>query len=308
LWRVGIPDHPDSPIEEWLRALGYRLEPRNWDISLLSVPYKLSSDGRTKQFLAGAPLVAMITPPAPSAGAMLTLSAESSSQTTSIRADRRGTPLFALTTVATPNVVTLRVSEEREASLRLEVVRQVSVEELRGAIAAAPRLRVSVGEATLEPWSDPEGVIVRRRGAVDVRVNGGAGETKVDVVIAGTRGRRVWTRLTPADAAQTIADALQDRSARDVEIDAGALGRVAFTVRVAVPDAGTAHNVRTYAWLRTVSLGGAQPGATAPLFSTRLSTSRAMSVAANGSAGPAGTHLRALARRARRHGSTNGGN
>jgi hypothetical protein len=307
LWHVAVRDHPGPTIEGWLGALGHRLEPRSWDLSLLSLPYKLSSDGRTKQFLAGAPVVAMITPPSPCAQAMLTLTANSSTQTTSICADRRAAPVFALATVATANPVTLRVSEEREAALSFKVVTPVSVEELRAQITALPRLRVTVGEATLEPWSDPEGVIARHRGAVDVRVDVGAGATSVDVVIAGPRGRRVWTRLTPADAAQTIAAALQDQSARDVEVDAGALGRVAFKARVAASDAGTfAHSARTYAWLRTVSLAASHLGATAPLFSTRLALSRALRAASSGAGGAAGTHLRALARRVPRQRSIKG--
>ncbi len=301
LWHVTMPVKPCAPVDEWLTSLGHRVEPPTWDVAVLSLPHTLTPDGATRQFVKGSPVALAITPPGKSAQATVTLLSGSTSQTTSVTAGKDGARMYAIAQVAAPGPATVRITEEHEAAVTFEVIEPETVDALRRTLSCIPRLRVVIDETPREAWRGLDAVVVIQRRPTVARIDLSGLPTRVNVIISGRTGRRIWTRLKPPEAAEIVTAALNEGGALRVEVDAGGLGRVTADVRHRASATDSRLRSRTSGWLRNLSFAAGPSAAMPALGATRAGEARVTYALASRSPTVVGTHLRALMRNRKAH-------
>jgi hypothetical protein len=258
LWRIHLPFEPSDPIGSWLHRLGYRVAPRTWTATLLSIPI---SFGRGAQpcFRAGEPVTVELTPPTVSSNTLLSLRYDTNTHSLPIGANGLDRVYVAVST-AGPAEVGLTVSGDDSTTITFDILRPTTAA-VQTLLEKVPRLRVWVGQHCRTAWSSEPSGRVPRSGEVKIEV--GVDGARFDILVHSRGPRRVLTSLSTRDAEKAIAEALKDATL--VEIDGANLGRVSLPLPPS-DQHDRADTPRLSLWLRAAAASAPRAERTFPVF------------------------------------------
>lgn len=223
IWEIRLPAEPVDSVTAWLAWLGHDFVPRPWSVGLATPPRARGEHGEPIFWVGDSPV---LTLEAPQGGAetLASFKFATNCQSASVKASERRCAHVVIKT-REPGLTRLFVADERSANLDVAFVQRPSRAALLDELAKTPRLRISIGDWTLEAWRRfMHKVSVDPRALPDVRVDLGADSGRVRVTVWENGKHRSGRSLDARNAARTIAAALS--TASRIELDAGNLGRV----------------------------------------------------------------------------------
>jgi len=255
LWRIVLPDEPDDEVEEWLAALGHPAAPPTWELHTVTPPRFFRESNAPGYFCTDTVLINLAPPTGTSPASQgLTLVVGSSLYSSVVSLDEATTTTLAVA-VRAPAVAELQIRAEREAGVELAFAPSPSREALLRRLQALPRLRVQIGETTFESAKGGSRTLERRSNARDVVAVEASGIC-LDLIVWRRRGRRVLRNLDEDAAAEAIAVAVADRTTCELDVEAGALGRLRIVVEDAKQGSVAPARLRSARWLACVGLAG----------------------------------------------------
>lgn len=223
IWEVRLPSEPVALESEWLGRLGYRLVPRPWSVEV-ALPPRTRGERAEPVFWVGDSPVLTLTAPRPDAEAMVVVQSGSNRHYAGVKTGGNRLAFLRLKTWDA-GWTRLAIPAERDAALDVRVIPRPSPEAVLATLALTPRLRVQIGDNTLEAWQASfHSVLVPPRCSLAVRVDLGVDSARARVTM-WERGRRSSRRGLDARGVETaVAEALLKASR--IEIDADNLGGI----------------------------------------------------------------------------------
>ncbi len=234
IWEVQLPSGPVATVVAWLARLGHELVPRPWSVDLASPPRSYNERGDPVFWVGDSPVL-MLEAPQPKATAIVDFHSGSNSHSASVRASE-GRFAHVSVGVREGGLTRVVVAGERSASLDVAFIQRPPMTSLRELLVQTPRLRIEIGQQTLEAWQGTSHkVLVRSREQPEVHVDLGDESVRARVTVWERGKRRSNRALDSRGVARAIEEALA--SSERVEVDAGNLGRVVLLPVHAVADA-----------------------------------------------------------------------
>lgn len=223
MWEVRIPNKPDADVSNWLMRLGHEAVPRPWSVALATPPRAYSESGEPVFWVDDSLVLALQAPPSSSV-ATLVFESDSVSDTANVHVDQNR---IAHVIVKARNAGSARLSivGERSAVLDLAFIQPPSRFSLLEQLTQTYRLRIQIGQQTLEAWQGTEQKLqISALEQPEVLVDLGDASIRARVTVWRSGKQRSMRGLDSRGVARAIGDALEN--AERVEVDGGNLGRI----------------------------------------------------------------------------------
>jgi hypothetical protein len=235
MWRVSLPGASSKQFEAWTELVGVDAVEPAWDVRIASVPEAVDPESQFPVFSTRKILIARLRAPRSGASADISLSAGSARYSDSFSTARGTDTGFLAFSVPWPGSNELKVSYDDRSYVRFETREVHGLPDLKRALGAAPALRVMVGDALVQSWSEPFDVPIPRLNEQAPRITllPNLEDVRVSLRWEGPEGEGAEESLSLDNATRRLNGFFELRRGTEVRIDAGALGCVKLSFRAA---------------------------------------------------------------------------
>lgn len=269
IWKVQLPATSTTAVDQWLQGIGHGSVPYIWQLTALSIPAQITTAGEQK-FPLSAPIVFSVTSPKNAANVTIKLSIESNS--------------FSQPLSSATQFVSVRGSTETAAQVEI-ICGAVCTEDFRfvssatkstfdSAVAAIPRLRLSINGKTYAAWID-RSIALDPAEIKSMHVDLGTMTGRANLTAFRCGKRAYWTSISEQRIQELLPEVL--KASDSVLIDAGGLGKIEIVSRFAPKSVES----RTEFWLGVAakSVGGRKIHMVSPYTARVIMNSPARSAA-----------------------------
>ncbi len=259
-----LPETALAAAETWLDRLGHQVTERPWGVCLAS-PARGYGEQGDPIFWIGDTAVLEVEGPAPRAECLAVLGSGTNSQSASFRVGKDRRQCVGVSSHAPGGVrFTVRTQDQR---VDFQVVFERRPEEtaLQRLLEETPRLRVLLGDTSLEAWRDQNSPLpLFDRHLRSVRLDAGVAGVRFTVTAWTDGKRRTLSQVWLREAEMSIASALP--TASKLQVEAENLGLIEMEVAPARPVSRSASLDRLARWERVVALIPSKAAPTSPAF------------------------------------------
>lgn len=206
LWEVRISEEPVASVTAWLERLGHVLVPRPWSVELATPPRARDERGEPVFWAGDAPVVGLEAPQG-GAEALVWFRAGINSSSASVKASESRDAFVAINS---QDVGSTRLTAVAQPSADIDVtfVQRPSRAALLELLTKTPRVRVWIGEVTIEAWRGSKCEVPTACAQPEVRVDLGSEDARARVTVWERGKRRSSRGLDARSTARVIEDAL----------------------------------------------------------------------------------------------------
>jgi hypothetical protein len=231
MWSIEIPGTNLKRVENWAQSLGFELVEPTWDAVLASVPEAVNTENGSFIYTTRYPIITRLRAPHLSASADVSLKSGSSRQSNTVSALRDSNTAFLSISVPWTSSNELVVDYDDRATLPFETRDPLSISDLKQMLSGNLALRLKIAETVILSWSNPIDVPLPRAGGElpGVEILPHLDDLRLNIEWKGeTEGSR--DGLTPEVTLRLIRSLIEDHKNVHVQVDAGGLGRLSFSL------------------------------------------------------------------------------